>query len=58
MAAGADAGNEDNGCLLVVPGSHDWPILYTQPANTRVRITDVTVPVPAGQHEQAGTMAR
>jgi phytanoyl-CoA hydroxylase len=42
-----DRADEDNGCLLVVPGSHRWPILCTSKADTRVSFTDVTVPVPA-----------
>jgi phytanoyl-CoA hydroxylase len=41
-----DAADEDNGCMMVVPGSHTWPILCTQKADTRVSFTDVTVPLP------------
>jgi ectoine hydroxylase-related dioxygenase (phytanoyl-CoA dioxygenase family) len=36
----------DNGCLQVVPGSHRWPILCTEKADTKVSFTDVTVPLP------------
>jgi hypothetical protein len=36
-----------NGCLEVVPGSHRWPILCTEKADTLVSFTDVTVPLPA-----------
>jgi ectoine hydroxylase-related dioxygenase (phytanoyl-CoA dioxygenase family) len=35
-----------NGCLEVVPGSHRWPLLCTEKADTTVSFTDVTVPVP------------
>ncbi|WP_211588526.1 phytanoyl-CoA dioxygenase family protein [Allorhizocola rhizosphaerae] len=41
-----DRADEDNGCMLVVPGSHTWPILCTVKADTTVSFTDVTVPVP------------
>jgi phytanoyl-CoA hydroxylase len=41
-----DRADEDNGCLLVVPGSHRWPILCTETADTRQSFTDVTVPLP------------
>ena len=47
----------DNGCMQVVPGSHRWPILCTQPADTRVSFTDVTVPLPPGQDVQPVPMA-
>ena len=36
-----------NGCLEVVPGSHRWPILCTEKADTTVSFTDVTVPLPS-----------
>jgi len=42
-----DHTDEENGCMLVVPGSHRWPILCTAKADTRTSFTDVTVPVPA-----------
>ena len=41
-----DPTDEDNGCMMVVPGSQDWPILCTAKADTRVSFTDVTVPLP------------
>ncbi len=41
-----DDADEENGCLQVVPGTHDLPVLCTQPANTTVSFTDVSVPVP------------
>jgi len=37
-----------NGCLLVVPGSHRWPILCTTAADTTQSFTDITVPLPPG----------
>jgi ectoine hydroxylase-related dioxygenase (phytanoyl-CoA dioxygenase family) len=43
-----DACDEANGCLQVVPGSHTWPILCTEVADTQVSFTDVTVPLPPG----------
>lgn len=43
-----DRADEANGCLLVVPGSHRWPILCTTPADTAQSFTDITVPLPAG----------
>jgi hypothetical protein len=43
-----DAADEDNGCMMVVPGSHRWPVLCTEKADTAVSFTDVTVPL-AGQ---------
>jgi phytanoyl-CoA hydroxylase len=44
-----DRADEDNGCMMVVPGSQHWPILCTRKADTRVSFTDVTVPIPPGQ---------
>lgn len=44
-----DRVDEANGCLSVVPGSHRWPILCTQKADTRISFTDVTVPLPDHQ---------
>ncbi len=42
-----DRVDEANGCLEVVPGSHRWPILCTEKADTKVSFTDVTVPLPS-----------
>jgi ectoine hydroxylase-related dioxygenase (phytanoyl-CoA dioxygenase family) len=42
-----DRVDESNGCLEVVPGSHRWPILCTEKADTTVSFTDVTVPLPS-----------
>jgi hypothetical protein len=43
-----DLCDEENGCLQIVPGSHDWPLLCTVKADTTQSFTDVTVPIPAG----------
>ena len=43
-----DRCDEVNGCLRVVPGSHTWPILCTEKANTKKSFTDVIVPIPEG----------
>ncbi|MBI2502954.1 MAG: phytanoyl-CoA dioxygenase family protein [Candidatus Latescibacteria bacterium] len=43
-----EAADKENGCLQVVPGSHRWPLLCTQKADTTLSFTDVGVPVPAG----------
>lgn len=40
--------DEENGCLHVLPGSHTWPLLCTQRADTTQSFTDVTVPLPPG----------
>jgi phytanoyl-CoA hydroxylase len=41
-----DRCDEDNGCLLVVPGTHKLPLLCTTAADTTKSFTDVTVPLP------------
>ena len=38
--------DEENGCLRVVPGSHQWPLLCLTDADTSQSFTDVTVPLP------------
>jgi hypothetical protein len=43
-----DACDEENGCLQVVPGSHELPVLCTIEADTSQSFTDVTVPLPEG----------
>jgi phytanoyl-CoA hydroxylase len=43
-----DACDEENGCLQVVPGSGDLPVLCARKADTRVSFTDVEVPLPDG----------
>lgn len=40
--------DEANGCMQIVPGSHEWPLLCTTKADTTVSFTDVTVPIPDG----------
>lgn len=40
-----DDTDEENGCMKVVPGSQDWPMLCTEKADTTVSFTDVTVPL-------------
>ncbi|MFD4022202.1 phytanoyl-CoA dioxygenase family protein [Streptomyces sp. NPDC058576] len=52
-----DPSDEDNGCLHMVPGSHRWPLLCTESADTRVSFTDVKVPL-AGQHEALPVVMR
>lgn len=47
-----DRCDEANGCMQVVPGSHDWPILCTTQADTTQSFTDVTVPIPPEQKIQ------
>ncbi|HMN30530.1 MAG TPA: phytanoyl-CoA dioxygenase family protein [Caldilineaceae bacterium] len=44
-----DRCDEENGCLQVVPGSQNWPILCTVSSDTTQSFTDVTVPIPPGQ---------
>jgi phytanoyl-CoA hydroxylase len=41
-----DPCDEENGCLEVVPGSHEWPVLCTVDADTSESFTDITVPLP------------
>jgi phytanoyl-CoA hydroxylase len=41
-----DPCDEENGCLEVLPGSQDWPVLCTTDADTTQSFTDVTVPLP------------
>ena len=36
----------DNGCIRVVPGSQEWPLLCLTEADTEVSFTDVTVDLP------------
>jgi phytanoyl-CoA hydroxylase len=43
-----DRCDEVNGCLQVVAGSHNWPVLCTEKADTKSSFTDVTVPIPEG----------
>jgi phytanoyl-CoA hydroxylase len=43
-----DRCDEENGCLEVLPGSQDWPVLCPIAADTTQSFTDVTVPLPDG----------
>ena len=43
-----DRCDEVNGCLQVVAGSHNWPVLCTEKADTKASFSDVTVPIPEG----------
>jgi phytanoyl-CoA hydroxylase len=40
--------DEANGCMQMVPGSQNWDVLCTVPADTTKSFTDVTVPIPDG----------
>jgi phytanoyl-CoA hydroxylase len=41
-----DPCDEENGCLEVVPGSHEWSVLCTIGADTNESFTAITVPLP------------
>ena len=43
-----DPCDEANGCMRAVPGSHRWPSLCTEKADTTTSFTDMTVPIPEG----------
>ena len=43
-----DRCDEENGCLRVVPGTHNTPVLCTVDADTDISFTDVTVELPEG----------
>jgi len=43
-----DRCNEENGCLRVVPGSHLFPVMCTEKADTDISFTDVEIPLPNG----------
>ena len=51
-----DPCDEENGCLHVVPGSQNWPLLCTVKADTTRSFTDVTVPIPYGTPVHAMVM--
>lgn len=40
--------DEENGCLMVVPGSQDLPVMCLTKSDTTKSFTDVEVPVPDG----------
>jgi phytanoyl-CoA hydroxylase len=48
--------DEANGCLQVVPRTHDLPLLCTVKADTSQSFTDVTVPIPAGYQPEPVVM--
>jgi hypothetical protein len=43
-----DPSDEENGCLQIVPGSHDWPLLCTREADPKTSFTDIEVEIPEG----------
>lgn len=43
-----DRGDEENGCLRVVPGTHDLPVLCTVDADTDLSFVNDTVELPPG----------
>jgi phytanoyl-CoA hydroxylase len=43
-----DSCDVENGCIEVVPRSHEWPVLCTIGADTSESFTDITVPLPDG----------
>ncbi len=45
-----DAADEENGCMQVVPGTHDLPELCLIDADTSISFTDKSVPIPPGKH--------
>jgi phytanoyl-CoA hydroxylase len=47
----------ENGCMQIVPGSHTWPVLCTEKADTTISFTDVTVPLPPGTEVRPVIMA-
>ncbi|MBV7338322.1 phytanoyl-CoA dioxygenase family protein [Chloroflexi bacterium TSY] len=44
-----DPCEEINGCMHVVPGSQDWPLLCPFDADTNESFTDIVVPLPPGK---------
>jgi phytanoyl-CoA hydroxylase len=44
-----DPCDEANGCMKVVPGTQNLPVLCTERANTVESFTDTTVPIPPGK---------
>ena len=44
--------DEANGCLRVVPGSQDWPLMCMSEADTELSFTDVTIELPEGETER------
>ena len=50
--------DEENGCLQVVPGTQDLPLLCTVKADTSQSFTDITVPLPEGMESEPVLMKR
>jgi len=48
--------DEENGCLQVVPGSHELPLLCHIPADTTQSFTSQTIPVPEGYAPEPALM--
>ncbi|MGH2352210.1 MAG: phytanoyl-CoA dioxygenase family protein [Chloroflexota bacterium] len=44
-----DRCDQENGCMQVVPGTQNLPVLCTERANTLDSFTDTTVPIPEGK---------
>ncbi|HMO56770.1 MAG TPA: phytanoyl-CoA dioxygenase family protein [Roseiflexaceae bacterium] len=44
--------DEENGCLQVVPNSHNLPLLCTVKADLTQSFTDITVPLPEGMQPE------
>jgi len=44
--------DEENGCLQMVPGSQEWPVLCTTDADTTQSFTEVTVALPDGKRPE------
>jgi phytanoyl-CoA hydroxylase len=51
-----DDTDESNGCMMLVPGSHRWPLMCTAAADTTASFTDEAVPLPAGVEPVAARM--
>lgn len=45
--------DEENGCLQVVPGSHEWPVLCTKEADPNLSFTDISVDLPEGSETRS-----
>lgn len=51
-----DPCDEENGCLQIIPGTGDLPILCAVHADTTQSFTDITVPIPEGMEAEAVVM--
>ena len=49
-----DPCDEANGCMKIVPGTQNLPVLCTERANTVESFTDTTVPIPPGKPRRPG----